>query len=140
MVLGTHRGQTVPPTPGNMTPMLLEPEARRKSMVSLSRFSVARKRMSRFVEIGSVFGGKEKGGEVEEKALDWDVVDGETGCEEGLTSGKGKERLRLGVRKGLVSILDLADKKGEDREAGEKKRGKGNRWWKVWPHGRRGGK
>ncbi len=132
-------GQTVRTTPGDMTPMFLEPDGRCKSMVSTRRLSVAGKRMSRFVEIGSVFGRKGKSGDREEEELDWDGVDEETGCEEGMTSGKGRERLRLGVRKGLVSMLDLTDKKGEERDAGEKKR-KGNRWWKVWPNGRRSGK
>lgn len=109
-------------------------------MVSSRRLSIAGRRMSRFVEMGSMFGGKEKSGEMVQEGLDWDGMDEETGFEEGLTLGKGRERLRLGVRKGLVSILDLTDKKGDERDSVEKKKGKGNRWWKVWPHGRRGGK
>jgi hypothetical protein len=123
----------MPPTPVDMTPMWLESEEKRKDTVSS-------RRLSRFVEIGSVFRGKGNGEDMEEEALDWDEVYGETGCEERLTSGKGRERLRLGVRKGLVSILDLTDKMGGHRDAGEKKRGKEHRWWKVWPHGRRAGK
>jgi hypothetical protein len=132
----------MPPTPGDMTPVLSEPEGRRKSMISSRRLSVAGKRMSRFVEIGSAFGGKGKGKgeEIEEETRGWDGVDEETDGEEGLTLGKGKERQRFGVKKGLVSILDLTDKKGDEGTAREKKRGKGKRWWKVWPHGRQGGK
>ena len=138
VVLETRMDQMVPVIPGDMSPMLLEPERRRKSMVSSNRLSITGRRVSRFVEVGSVFG--DKGKKEEDEGLDWDGSDEETVREEGLVSGKGRERLRLGIRKGLVSILDLADKKGEERDVGEKKRGKGNRWWKVWPHGRRGNK